>query len=239
MGLLDYMFPSGSWETAGQMLGLRFSKKHCDYWEDGKKVYENELVLAGPLEGIDLYISTYRGGHGRFRGNQGGSLATMGRSPTAKCMHLRASHAFIPPTLRIGRQGLFSSVANALGSQDVLVGDPHFDGQLDLEGHEAEIIALFDANTRRYLVGALGSGKYEVSQGTVTNDRPELIVDPPRLAAEIREIALVARTLCLDPQQIAARLHYSAQHDPVPHVRHRCQEMLARYYAPGQTPRRW
>lgn len=232
------MFPGGEWEDAAQKLGLEYKKRSAEYWEQGDKIRQNEHVVTGWLGGVHVYVTTYRGGHGRFDGNDGFSLRSIGRSETARCMRMLAKSDAIPPNLRLVREGAMAKMGQALMGQDIEVGDPAFDSRVQVEGTDLEVVALLDARAREVLGWAIGSGKYKVRTGGVEHERPECISDADRLVEAVQELLHVAQAVCLPADELQARLAHNAANDPLPAVRQRNEALLAQAFGShAQDPR--
>ena len=166
--------------------------------------------VTGTADDVPVTVDTFTRSHGK-------SVSTYTRV---------AVETDLPVGLRIGREGLGTSLTKVFMGDDIEVGDRDFDAALMLRGADpAEVVSYLDAATRQALWSAVDSHRAELEGGTlklVVGGRAELPVLEGLLDAGVD----VARAARARGGSVAERLERIAFDDPVPGVKRRAFELL-------------
>jgi hypothetical protein len=140
--------------------------------------YRRTMTIQATLDGVAVLADYY--------------VVSNGKSSTTYT-RVRAAAAGAPNLrLSVYKEGFFSSLGKALGTQDIQVGDPLFDDLFMVKSNdEALCRAWLNAGARQALLAA-AAYSFALKDGEVTATRVGLERDPELFAAAMRATAALA-----------------------------------------------
>lgn len=160
-------------------------------------------TIAGEVQGQDILVDT-------FTTSSGKNQQTWTRVQARGAM---------PSSIKIGREGVLSSLGKMFKGDDIQIGDAAFDDAMLIRGPERTLRALLDLPARRLLMSSLQDPRLAVTDGTVRWQRSRTVVDIEELSAAIDDVARVAGALSHRGLDSSARLLSIVESDPNDGVR--------------------
>ncbi len=122
-----------------------------------------------------------------------------------------------------------------VGAPAVPTGGPMLDGAVDIDGHPADVAAVFDAQTRRLVHSWSPNWGFELSNQRLKIVLTDVTADDA-INRLLNALTQLGTSFQLDPAERAARLARNATEDPVADVRLNCLRALVDYHpdAPEQ-----
>jgi len=186
-----------AWQSAALELGLEFSGP------------EDERRMAGVLHGVPVSAEFRREVTGIGKHRRVDEKSTFSAGGDAR----------IPVTLQLKKDTVLRSLGRFFDGEDEQLGDPEFDGVVELAKLDAYVCAALSSAARERLSQLLEWGA-EVRERKVVH---ELYGSPSAeqawLVEKLRDLAELAALLSVTRQELHERLAHNAVHDPSPGVR--------------------
>jgi hypothetical protein len=128
------------------------------------------------------------------------------------------------PQLEVHRETEWNKLTNLLGVKDIEIGDPAFDGALHVRGNVANAVAVFNFETRSFLLRNLTS-EMEVSLGQVSFEALDSTTEARSITDIIRLMVSLARRLS-PSDSVPEALARNVEKDPEATVRRKSLEIL-------------
>jgi len=176
--------------------------------------------IEGSIDDLSVTIQTFSTGGGKNR-----------RTFTRAVVR----GATIPASLKLSAEGFGTSIAKALGGQDITTGDARFDSRIRVQGGEALCRAALSGEARDAAVAAASAARFEVSDGAVSVAYRGIITDGVALDGLLSLTLTLARALAVAPPEPLTGLVMRIQEDPDENVRRVALETLITHYS--QEPR--
>ena len=201
---------------AAMMFVLELSHAADDTWRGAA----SELLLSFVREGLRARRTIV--------GKRDGvtiEISQSGGKNAATCF--KVTPQALAPSLTVRAEGAWTNLGKILTGEDVLLRDPDFDRDVNIHGHEDEVVALMDHRTRRGVMELVGLGG-SIEDGTITLRRPGVARDRAELVRLTSLLLDLGKRLNHRPFPV--RLLENAQSDPLFDVRVRNLEVLAKRY---------
>lgn len=169
---------------------------------DAQQAGDNECRARGVLHDASIHASL-KFGH-------------EGNTPVYRSM-VWASGSF-PRHLSLQPSSGLRSLARWMEGQELAIGDPAFDAQIELSALDALVCAALSHRARGHITQLLGWGGY-VADGMVVCRSTWSAQHNSSLQQLLRSVAALAHLLSIAPAELPARLARNAIDDPAPGVR--------------------
>jgi hypothetical protein len=199
-----------AWRYAAQRCGLR-------HIEEKRGTLGLLRALEGEADGLRVRIESYH----RGKSEHGTRLIV-------------DSAGQIPVSLDLRAEGFSSAVEKTFGAKEVEVGDPAFDDGVYVRGAEEQLFARLDPATRSLVLLAVASGGRVIDGSLRVEVRGGR--NGEKLARLLETLLATARNLAR-PTDVLERLIEGLRSDPMPDVRLRCLDLLARKFAGDERAR--
>ncbi len=163
-----------AWRSAAEALELRFQKSPT-------------RAMVGTYEGIEVSVETVT-----HYASQGGR-------------HHETQYEVDYPSLNLGleltREGLFSGIEKALGTQDIEIGERGFDDQFMIKGSNPEAVKRFLTPSRRMRIERLftsAKGSVTIEDSRITVVRQGLDSEAAKVVSTIHVMVRLAKHLIED-----------------------------------------
>ncbi|MBK6687190.1 MAG: hypothetical protein IPG45_22160 [Deltaproteobacteria bacterium] len=166
-------------------------------------------LLSGQVDGLELVIE------GRSDARQFQTALASGLPREQGVAYVVNGRGQISSRLGLARPTHGSS------PEDLLIGDPAFDPEVAVYGHEFMALAVLDPVTRARTSTLIKGLGVVVAGGRVSYFEAVAFVDPKRQAQLVSQLLDLAQRLCLHEDQVPARLLQNLHVEPLPAVRRR------------------
>lgn len=166
-------------------------------------------LLSGKVEGLELVIE------GRSDADQFQTRLASGPPREQGVAYVVNSHGRISSRLGLSRP------THGSGPEDLLIGDPSFDPEVAVYGHEFMALAVLDPVTRARAATLIKGLGVVVAGGRVSYFEAMAFVDAERQAQLVSQLVDLAQRLCLHEDRVPARLLQNLHVEPLPAVRRR------------------
>lgn len=166
-------------------------------------------LLSGRIDGLELVIE------GRSDAEQFQTRLASGPPREQGVAYVVNGHGRISSRLGMTRP------AHGSAPEDLLIGDPAFDPEVAVYGHEFMALAVLDPITRARAATLIKGLGVVVAGGRVSYFEAMAFVDAKRQAQVVSQLLDLAQRLCLHEDQVPARLLQNLHVEPLPAVRRR------------------
>jgi len=188
-----------AWTAAAASLGMTFTKG---------SFFDTDRI-RGDLNGCGVEVYIFSRGSGKSRTTYTGIRVN--------------GHLFAGLQLR--KEGMGSALGKLFKGEDVQIGDPLFDRQVNIQGDVVEAIALLDAEARSGVLDLLSQGG-TIEDGLIAWDNRGTMKNAGLIESRVRALVRLMNSLSLGSRDPIQCISENALKDPLPMVRLRNLDAL-------------